>query len=471
MWDRSRWRPGATTHDLTPSPPRRGLPRRSRPPQPPQEQPEGDPNVEVLTRGPIHEAYAMPVSDGRTTGLVIAQRPPEPVQEQPPEVKPEGNNASWISGYWSWDDERKDFIWVSGVWRVSPPAYRWMPGYWQEAQGGWQWVSGYWMPGAKQEVEYLPQPPATIEQGPTSAAPGPTYFWVPGHWQWRLLSYVWVPGYWAESRPDLVWVHPTYYWCPRGYVYCDGYWDYPLEQRGLMFSPVYFSGPVAYYQPAVCIDSRAVTVSLFSRPAYCHYYYGDYYGDSYVTIGIRPWFYYGHPRYGYDPLFCYYRAYNYRDPHWEANLHAWHAYYVGHPEMRPPHTLAEQRRLMADPRARERPDFNRLAVGHTVSELRNNPNGAMRVQSVPAAQRMAIQQSARQAANVKNERSQMESRGATANGRSAGPQRESLAKMPSYQAGQPAAAKTARQTNNVRQATRPTYQRPKPKPQSKESRG
>jgi len=240
-----------------------------------------------------------------------------------------------------------------------------------------------------------------------------------------------------------------------------------------MFSPVYFSGPVVYYRPAVCIDSRAVTVSLFCRPAYCHYYYGDYYGESYVTIGIHPWFYYGHPRYGYDPLFCYYRAYNYRNPQWEANLHAWHAYYVGHPEMRPPHTLVEQRRLLADPRARERPDFRNLAVGHTVEQLRNNPNGPMRVQSVPAAQRMAIQQSARQAANVKNERSQMESRGASANGRSAGPQRESLAKMPSYQASsQQAGAKTAGQANGVRQATRPT-QRPnttRAKPQAKDSR-
>ena len=48
---------------------------------------------------------------------------------------------------------------------------------------------------------------------------------------------------------------------------------------------------------------RGLTCSLFCRPAYCHYYYGDYYADSYVTIGIRPWFLFQVPRYGYDPLF------------------------------------------------------------------------------------------------------------------------------------------------------------------------
>ena len=72
-----------------------------------------------------------------------------PIEEVPPDMKPEGENSVWIPGYWSWDDERQDFIWVSGVWRVPPPGYQWMPGYWQDVPGqGFQWVSGYWMPSA-----------------------------------------------------------------------------------------------------------------------------------------------------------------------------------------------------------------------------------------------------------------------------------------------------------------------------------
>ncbi len=405
-----------------------------------------DPNVEVLTRGPIHEAYATPVTNVATTGLVVPKRPPQPIEEQPPEVKPQGNNAIWIPGYWSWDDDRKDFIWTSGVWRVPPAGVRWVPGCWQEGQGGWQWVSGYWMPIAKSEIVYLPKPPASLDQGPTSPAPGETHIWVPGHWQWSADHYVWVPGYWAVSRPNLVWVYPTYYWCPRGWVYCDGYWDYPLEHRGLLFAPVYFVEPVPRYRPVVCVDVGVVTASLFCRPAYRHYYFGDYYADSYVTIGIHPWFIYCGPRHGYDPLFSYYRTYyHHHDPHWEANLRGWHDYYRGHPEMRPPHTLAEQQRLLADPKAQNRPDFRNLAVGHPAGQLSNNPSAPIRVQSVSTAQRATIQQSARQVSHLTNERAQLEAKGGPGGvGRAAGgptsPDRVSVARLPSLQA---AATKSA----------------------------
>lgn len=32
----------------------------------------------------------------------------------PPDQKPEGDDVAWIPGYWAWDDERNDFLWVSG---------------------------------------------------------------------------------------------------------------------------------------------------------------------------------------------------------------------------------------------------------------------------------------------------------------------------------------------------------------------
>jgi len=417
-----------------------------------------DPNVEVLTRGPIHEAYATPVAGSPTKGLTVPKRPPNPVEEQAPDVKPPGDGAIWIPGYWSWDDDRKDFIWVSGVWRIPPPANRWVPGYWQEGQEGWQWVSGYWMPSAKSEVVYLPQPPASLEQGPSSPSPGDTYFWVPGQWQWSVDRYVWVPGHWGVSRPDLVWVYPTYYWCPRGWVYCAGYWDYPLERRGLLFAPVYFAEPVVYYRPAVCVDVGVVTCSLFCRPAYRHYYYGDFYADSYVAIGIHPWFIYSGPRHGYDPLFCYYRVRYRNDSHWEANLRGWHEYYRGHPEMRPPHTLAEQRRLLADPKAQNRPDLRNLAVGHPVGQLRDNPRAPVKVQPVSMSQKAAIQQSAKGISNFKNERSQLEMKGGPAGqGRAtgagpAGPDRASFAKLPSFRAADTKSGGTSNPTRSVPRA-------------------
>ena len=78
--------------------------------------------VEVLTRGPVHEAFAGPIQAelGRKT-LVVVKAPPRAIEELPPEEKPAGENVQWISGYWAWDDDLKDFLWVSGIWRQTPP--------------------------------------------------------------------------------------------------------------------------------------------------------------------------------------------------------------------------------------------------------------------------------------------------------------------------------------------------------------
>ena len=86
--------------------------------------------VEVLTRGPVHEAFAQAVTFDPQPGIVVPKAPPAPIEEMPPAQKPEGDNVVWIPGYWDWDDERDDFIWVSGIWRALPPGRQWVPGYW-----------------------------------------------------------------------------------------------------------------------------------------------------------------------------------------------------------------------------------------------------------------------------------------------------------------------------------------------------
>ena len=73
--------------------------------------PDSVEGVEMLTRGPVHEAFAETVTFNPEPGLVA---PPAPIEELPPEPRPEGANAAWISGYWDWDDVRADFLWVSG---------------------------------------------------------------------------------------------------------------------------------------------------------------------------------------------------------------------------------------------------------------------------------------------------------------------------------------------------------------------
>src|SRR5260370_168690 len=74
---------------------------------------------EVQARGPVHEAFAEATQAVATQGEVVDKQPPDPIEETPPEEKPEGENVVWIPGYWSFDEEAKDFLWISGFWRAT----------------------------------------------------------------------------------------------------------------------------------------------------------------------------------------------------------------------------------------------------------------------------------------------------------------------------------------------------------------
>src|SRR5262249_19543854 len=143
--------------------------------------------VEVLARGPIHEAFATPTTEPQPTAAV-SKKPPKAIDELPPEEKPEGKVA-WIGGYWAWDDDRKDFLWVSGIWRAPPPGKKWVAGYWRESGEQWQWVPGFWTVADEQKAEsqditYLPKPPASPATAPPGKPPESDSFYVPGHWVW-----------------------------------------------------------------------------------------------------------------------------------------------------------------------------------------------------------------------------------------------------------------------------------------------
>src|SRR3954464_7569699 len=68
--------------------------------------PDAVAGVEVLTRGPVHEAFAETVTFDPQPGVIVPKMPPAPIEELPPQQRPAGANVAWISGYWAWDDER-----------------------------------------------------------------------------------------------------------------------------------------------------------------------------------------------------------------------------------------------------------------------------------------------------------------------------------------------------------------------------
>src|SRR5580692_2847818 len=103
--------------------------------------------AEAQTRGPVHEAFARPYDMAVQIDPVIKQKPPAPIPEEPPAVKPEGDSVGWIAGYWAWDADNNEFMWISGTYRNAPAGRVYVAGYWEQtADGGWRWVHGYWAP-------------------------------------------------------------------------------------------------------------------------------------------------------------------------------------------------------------------------------------------------------------------------------------------------------------------------------------
>jgi len=313
-----------------------------------QEEPaDAEKGVDVLAHGPVHEAFAETVSYDPEPGIVVSKAPPETINEIPPKQKPEGD-PEWIPGYWAWDDDRNDFIWVSGIWRVVPPDRQWIPGYWVKSGNGYQWISGYWAAEKQAATEYLPEPPESVEVGPNAPAPSDNYSWIPGCWIWSHGRYAWRPGYWAVMRPDWVWVPAHYMWTPSGYIFVGGYWDFAVDYRGVLFAPVAFGvnisfGPGFYFTPSFMIDLRVFSDCLFLRPRYHHYYFGDYYAHRYYNRGIFPWFSPHTRRYGYDPIYAHQRWKHRHDRKWEKNLHVRYQERIKHKEARPPRTLHDSR--------------------------------------------------------------------------------------------------------------------------------
>jgi hypothetical protein len=302
-------------------------------------------DLEVQGRGPLHEAFAQPWAPNPQPALPAPRQPPEPIPEEPPAERPEGDNVQWIPGYWAWDPERNDFIWVSGVWRQTPPGQTYVSGYWEQVEGGWRWVPGFWAPATAEQLEYLPPPPDSLEQGPVAPPPAEDCIYSPGYWVFRQGNYLWHPGCWLRARPGWVWVPPRYVWTPAGCLFLPGYWDYPLETRGLLFAPVVFYRPIWRvagwsFCPRWVIEPAPLLGCLFLGPQASSYWFGDCFALAGPRRLFTLWIDLG-PR-GYDPLWTYYRFTCGQDPAWLPGLRQLYLDRLAGRVPRPPRTLIQQ---------------------------------------------------------------------------------------------------------------------------------
>lgn len=367
--------------------------------------------IQVLTRGPVHEAFAAASMGGSLAGEIITRAPYEPIVELPPDLRPTGDDVAWIPGYWSWDEDRNDFIWVSGVWRDLPPGRQWVPGYWAVAGNGSQWISGFWADAAYSDVTYLPPPPEPLELGPSSPAPYPGTLWAPGSWVWQQSRYAWQPGYWVAQQPDWVWSPAHYVWTPRGHVYVPGYWDHDIAHRGVIFAPVYYEQPVYrrpdyHYSPAFVIDLGVVAAFLFVQPRSRHYYFGDYYDARYERRGYYPWHEAGPGRRSIDPLYLQYRTTQLRrDQDWDIHVDERYRHRRDHAESRPPQTLDIQINLN---NTRRSDSAETIVIGRSLAETARTDSSTRRFSTLGIEERNQIGSRARGVRVLQTERAKLE---------------------------------------------------------------
>ncbi len=377
--------------------------------------PDADIEPEVLVRGPVHEAFAQPYEADPQPSDPVAKEPPDAIEEQPPESVPEGDNVQWIPGYWAWDDDREDYLWVSGLWRDVPPGQRWVPGYWTQADGGYQWVTGFWTAAEGPEIAYLPAPPQSLEQGPNIVAPSNNHFWIPGCWMYQNLNYQWRPGYWSACSDNWIWSPACYRWSPRGYIYTRGFWDYRFPRRGVLFAPVFFPRyrNLYYgyrYTPGFTIALGDALIHLWVRPRYNNYYFGNYYGQNYLAQGIRPW-YRGTGRYYYDPLLAFYRPYYQRHGmDFDDRLNRWHNYYDTYPDRRPPVTLAQTNHFLEQ--HRDTPHISNAVLARPLQDVVQNQGDkdGTRFRTISQEQRREFASVSQDFRNLQRERTQFEGR-------------------------------------------------------------
>lgn len=378
-------------------------PDQEEPPIPAQEQPE------VLTSGPVHEAFAEPVNMDAETSVVVPDEPPAPIDEAPPEERPQGNQYTWVPGYWAWDGVGNHYVWVSACWRLAPREMSWVPGYWNRVDGGWQWVAGFWTSSTTAEIEYCPPPPAVQDLQPPGPPPAADQIWVPSCWYWRDGRYLLRKGYWVHPQAGWVWVPSHYNWTPRGYVFVAGHWDAALERRGILFAPVRFAHPAVragfVFSPSVVVDVHLLTENLFTYPRYCHYYFGDYYGDAAVKIGIVPWFDREHIHGFYDPIFVYNRWRNRGEKDWEGRLRHDYQARLSDKSLRPARTYRElQTRVAAMPAASRA----RAEVARPFSSVVTSRTSTVKFERITTETRKDLSARSSAAHNYAEERSRWE---------------------------------------------------------------
>ena len=185
----------------------------------------------------IHEAFFQETHSNILYQAISQQPPANIIEKIPSQTDP---LTIWIPGYWDWDTDQRDFLWVTGVWRKPPPEHLWVPTTWIDSDDNWIRVRGFWKNENLENIAYIRDwIPDNLDEV-MSDPPGDDYFWIHGNWKYteEQSSFIWFDGRWQLFDPNWIYIPAHYVWRPDGYIYIEGYWDWKLDSRGTCFANV-----------------------------------------------------------------------------------------------------------------------------------------------------------------------------------------------------------------------------------------
>jgi hypothetical protein len=191
----------------------------------------------------------------------------------------------------------------------------------------------------------------------------------------------------------------------------EGYWDYPLNRRGVAFLPVYCP-PSLYgradfrYSPDIVLDLDGLTLNLFISPQRHQYYFGDYYGPEYIREGFHPWYESREHHDWYDPIFVQQQWQHRDDRRWVENQRTEYEHRSADTSLRPARTYEAMKAQVS--RLPEK-DRKQAQVARPMKEVVSDKTTPLKFSPLDAKARETTASQAKEVHAYKDKRAQWES--------------------------------------------------------------
>jgi hypothetical protein len=234
-------------------------------------------------RATTDQPRSVPDVQTRQRRAYAPKEPPAAIVERPAGARP-ARNAQWVPGYWDWDPDQHEYVWVGGSWQVPPAGSFWVNTRWVRDAAGWYRAPGFWSHRRDRavvttEFDATPRPswektgpPADHPDDTPGLAPGPNFFFVPGHYEPAGDQLAWRTGFWARVQPGWDWVPPRWVRRPDGWQFRKGSWVVdpavggPIISRRTTARPNPSSPPPAPIEPDPAGTEAEVGVDRLPPP-------------------------------------------------------------------------------------------------------------------------------------------------------------------------------------------------------------